>query len=558
MKSQVLFLLFATVLLATPLSVIAQSSPATTEIEQLRSLVGVQQKALEQQQAQIQKLQSAMAEQQQMLIGVVQNGSGTAKLVPAVDRTVDLRADGHAVQTPDNQATPADQEPTLAEQEAVEEELQRGPEIADATPVTPALKLGPAKIRLLGYPAMTMVWRSTNSGGNVGTSFANIPFDSTVPGNTSEFRISPQSTRLALRADVDLNTSKAAGYFEMDFGGSPNAGTIAVTSSSYTFRIRQAWFDWSKGKWDLTGGQLFTLMTPLKKGILPWPGDVATTQVVDTNYVAGLVRGRYPQLRIAYKASPGTWFGFSLENPEQQVGNNVVYPSALSSILITQYNTGANELKVPNMTPDFVFKGAFDGKMGERAIHFDAGTVMRVFRSWNGVTVSGKDYAFGWGVGANFTAEIVKGVRLVLDGFATDGAGRYIGGLAPDAIVKANGTISPIHSYSWVSGFEIAPSKISGIYFYYSGLYAQKNATANSDGSCCVGYGYPGANTNADRLIQEITGGYSRVVWKFENVGSVQWGAQYAYEMLSPWVAGTGPNQAHANMIFGQLRYNLP
>ena len=467
----------------------------------------MQQKALEQQQAQIQKLQSAMAEQQQMLIGVVQNGSGTAKLVPAVDRTVDLRADGHAVQTPDNQATPADQEPTLAEQEAVEVELQRGPEIADATPDTPALKLGPAKIRLLGYPAMTMVWRSTNSGGNVGTSFANIPFDSTVPGNTSEFRISPQSTRLALRADVDLNTSKAAGYFEMDFGGSPNAGTIAVTSSSYTFRIRQAWFDWSKGKWDLTGGQLFTLMTPLKKGILPWPGDVATTQVVDTNYVAGLVWGRYPQLRIAYKASPGTWFGFSLENPEQQVGNNVVYPSALSSILITQYNTGANELKVPNMTPDFVFKGAFDGKMGERAIHFDAGTVMRVFRSWNGVTVSGKDYAFGWGVGANFTAEIVKGVRLVLDGFATDGAGRYIGGLAPDAIVKANGTISPIHSYSWVSGFEIAPSKISGIYFYYSGLYAQKNATANSDGSCCVGYGYPGANTNADRLIQEITGG---------------------------------------------------
>src|SRR5271166_4972106 len=127
-----------------------------------------------------------------------------------------------------------------------------------------------------------------------------------------------------------------------------------------------------------------------------------------------------------------------------------------------------------------------------------------------------------------------------------------------DATVKANGSISPIHSYSWVGGLEIAPSKVSGLYFYYSGVYAQKNATVNSDGTCCVGYGYPGANTNADRSIQEITGGYSRVVWKFENVGSVQWGAQYAYELLNPWVAGTGPNSAHANMIFGQLRYNLP
>lgn len=110
-----------------------------------------------------------------------------------------------------------------------------------------------------------------------------------------------------------------------------------------------------------------------------------------------------------------------------------------------------------------------------------------------------------------------------------------------------------------MSGFEIAPSKITGLYFYYSGLYAQKNATLNTDGTCCVGYGYPGANTNADRLIQEATFGYSRVFWKYENVGSMQWGAQYAYVWLDPWVAAVnGPNSAHANMLFGQVRFNLP
>ena len=35
---------------------------------------------------------------------------------------------------------------------------------------------------------------------------------------------------------------------------------------------------------------------------------------------------------------------------------------------------------------------------------------------------------------ANFSVETAKGLRLVLDGFADSGAGRYIGGLIPDVI----------------------------------------------------------------------------------------------------------------------------
>jgi len=562
-KSLVSCLLLSLFQLATSLSGFAQSPPATTDVEQLRLLVGAQQKALEQQQAQIQKLQSAMAEQQQMLIGVVQNSNSNPRLMPAVDRTADLRAGDYNSQTPQDaqtQPAPPAEELTLEQQEEQQGELERGPEIADPKPDTPALNLGPAKLRVLGYPSMTMLWRSTNSGGNVGTSFASLPFGNAWQGNTSEFRISPQSTRLALRADLSVGDTKAAGYFEMDFGGSPNPGNVAVTSSSYSFRLRQAFFNWVPGKWDLTGGQAFSLMTPLKKGITPWPGDVATTQVVDTNYVAGLVWGRYPQIRIAHAPYKGFWWGFSIENPEQQVGNNVVFPTNLNSIVSNQYNTGSQELKIPNMTPDFVFKGAFDSKMSNgNNIHLDVGTVMRVFRSSNNAAnVSTHDHAFGWGVQGNFMVEVAKGYTLVLQGFASDGAGRYIGGLAPDVIVKANGSISPIHSYSWVSGLQIAPNKQTGFYFYYSGLYAQRNAGLDSTGTCCVGFGGPGSNLNPDRYIQEATGGWSRVLWKFENVGSVQYGVQYAYAWLVPWVAAKGASQANANMVFGQFRYNLP
>ena len=452
-----------------------------------------------------------------------------------------------------------EQQPLSPEAQKVQDELQRGPEIADLTPDTPALNLGPAKIRLIGYTAFTGLYRTTNSGGNVGTSFASLPFDNTVPGNTSEFRLSAQSTRLALRADADLKSSKAAGYFEMDFGGAV-PGNVAVTSSSYGFRIRQAWFDYSKGKWELTGGQLFSLMTPVKKDILPWPGDVSITQVIDQNYVAGLVWGRYPQLRVVYRYSDAASFGFSLENPEQQVGSGVVFPTLLAPTLETQYNVGTNELGVPNAAPDFVIKASFDGKLGGHAAHLDLGGVMRVFRNYTpyqGNGVSSHNYAFGGGGNVNATFEVATGYRLVANAFAGSGAGRYIGGLVPDVIVRANGNISPIKAYSWVSGFEAAPNKLTGLYVYYSGVYGKKNATLDTDGTF-IGWGYPGASNVADRYIQEVTEGFSRAFWRHENLGSVQLGIQYAYLFLHPWVAGTGPSAANSSMVLGQVRYNLP
>src|SRR5580698_5924035 len=214
-------------------SAMAQNSSNSAEIENLKLIVDHQQKALEQQQAQIQALQSALTEQKKMLVSLVHEATSSDTANPPANP----KTDNHLQAQNEPSSVPSEQQPLTPQQTQVEEELQRGPEIADITPTTPALKLGPAKIRLLGYPAMTTLWRSTNSGGNVGTNFANLPFDDTIPGTTSEFRVSPQSTRLALRVDADLASSNAAGYFEMDFGGAPNAGNIAVTASSYTFRI---------------------------------------------------------------------------------------------------------------------------------------------------------------------------------------------------------------------------------------------------------------------------------------------------------------------------------
>ena len=411
-------LVIALAVVVISLSMKAQS-PSETELDELKAQMKEQQKLLEKQQARIETLESALATQQKTRAEVAHYGASGPAMVPAVAHTADVATGVDGVQAPPNQAMPSQQQPLSPEAEKVQEELQRGPEIADVTPDTPAIQLGPAKVRLIGYPALTTVYRSTNSGGNVGTSFTSLPFSSTVPGNTSEFRLSTQSTRLAIRVDADLKTSKAAGYFEMDFGGTV-PGNVAVSSTSYGFRIRQAWFDWSKGKFEITGGQLFTLMTPVKKDILPWPGDVATTQVIDTNYVPGLVWGRYPQVRLDYHYSNATSFAFSIENPEQQVGSGsasgVIFPAALVSTLNTQYNIGTNELKVPNATPDFVVKASFNGQLGGHTAHLDVGGLLRVFRNYapySGNGVSGHNYVVGGGGNLDFSFEIVKGLRLV-------------------------------------------------------------------------------------------------------------------------------------------------
>jgi len=544
--------LLLSALMVSWVSALGQNSVAS-DIDQLKMQLAKQQKRIE-------ALESALTMQQQALVR-----ASIANTKPIVSDAIERSADDspvieHEVQTQKAFIQEQSQQPLSPKAQKVEDELQRGPEIADVTPTTPALNLGPAKIRLIGYAALSNIYRSTNSGGNVATSFGSLPFDNTVAGNTSEFRFSAQNTRLAMRADADLKSSKVAGYFEIDFLGQVPGNVAAASPSNYGLRMRHAWFDFQKGKWEITCGQLFSLVTPLKNTISPWPGDVSITQVIDQNFVAGLVWGRSPQVRIVYHYSDGVSFGFSAENPEQQVGSSVEFPSALAPTLGTQYNTGSQGLAVPNALPDFLVKASFDGKLGGHATHLDVGGVMREFRNYapfedNGL--SGHNHAFGGGGNLNASFDAATGYRLVLNAFAGSGAGRYIGGLVPDVMVRANGDISPIKSYSWVSGLEIAPSTRTGLYVYYSGVYGQRNVAVDTDGAF-IGWGYPGASNAAERTIQEISPGISHTFWKQENLGSVQFGVQYAYVVLHPWVAGTGPAEAHTHMVLGQMRYNLP
>ena len=265
----------------------------------------------------------------------------------------------------------------------VERPLNPTQEVAGEVAEGPALPVGAAQLRIGGYLGVTGLYRSTNGGGGTGTSFASIPYKDTLQGNVSESRLTAQASRITLRVDADFPEDrprfrKLGGYFEMDFNGAVS-GTIAVTSTSAGFRLRHAFAEVQYSDSFYMGvGQAFSLMTPQKDQVSMWPSDVEMSQAVDTNYLAGMVWGRIPQFRLAWRPSRTFNWAFSLENPEQQLGTSMVtLPLCCASDLDAQYNTGSDELNVPNLMPDIVTRVALNPT---KAVHVDVGGVFRVFR----------------------------------------------------------------------------------------------------------------------------------------------------------------------------------
>jgi hypothetical protein len=424
-------------------------------------------------------------------------------------------------------------------------------------------KLGDAFFTPVGFMDMTSITRSTNPGSGIGTNFGSIPYSGTQTGSIGETRLSPQNSRIGMRVDTGFKDYKVMGYWESDFlgqlGNPPNGG-LAVSSNPYVFRLRLFWVDVQKNGWEFLAGQSWSLMTPNRRGVSPLPGDLFYSQDIDVNYQLGLTWGRIPGFRGAYHWGDKASFALALENSEPYVGGGnggsaIVAPAAIAGILGSQVNNGSSVISASALHPDIIAKLAFDPS--DRA-HFE----FVGLESTNRISNPASTPAFqtstkaGGGGEFNFNFELFKGFRLIDNNYWSSGGGRYIFGQAPDFVIRADGSLSLVHSASTVAGFEAQAGKTL-LYAYYGGVYIGKDLTIDTNKKL-VGYG-PISSDGQNRTIQEFTVGTNTTLAKSPRWGGLNLMFQYSYLQRNPWLAsGTSPSNANLSMGFVNLRYTLP
>jgi hypothetical protein len=434
---------------------------------------------------------------------------------------------------------------------------------------TPAfIRLGSTCLTPIGFMDLTSLWRDKNAASSIGTNFGSIPYNNTVNGKISEFRFSPQNSRIGFRFDGDWKGTHFIGYNEFDFLGTSAALNLTVTNGAFVPRLRLFWVDARKGSWEFLAGQSWSMLTPNRTGISALPGDLFYSQVIDVNYMAGLTWTRQPGMRVLFHAGDKVTFGFSAENPDQYIGGSggegaITLPAAYTGLAGTQLDnapsqfTGPNTvLAVPTLTPDFIAKVAFDPSS---RFHAEVTGLERNFKILNTANLSlgQTNTKAGGGIQVGLNGEIFPGFRLITTNYWSDGGGRYLFGESPDLVVNANAALSLVHAGGTVDGFEARIHKLL-LYAYYGGIYIGRNSQVDATGKP-VGYGYTGSPNNQNRAIQEISFGFNQTIWADPRYGAINLMGQYAWITRAPWyVAAGAPDATHDNTIFVNVRYTLP
>jgi hypothetical protein len=514
-----------------------KSSTKDDEVDQLKATVADQQKRIEQ-------LEQALADQKKLIERALHLSTGTT----GVD----------ANNSASNASTPIQPDANASSQPAAIAAIKKPP--ADE-PSPLQLRIGNVAITPYGFIDLTAVIRGKDVASGLSTNFGSIPFSNTVFGHLSEFRFTAQNTRLGLRVDAHHGDTDILGLVETDFAGT-SPGNVAVTTNSNSLRIRLAWIDFRKNKWELLGGQSWSLLTPNRKGTSPIPADIFSTQNIDQSSQIGLTWARQPQFRVIYHANQTITLALSLEAAEQYGGGSagagvITLPVALADSYAPQIDLGGSTFGAANLHPDIIGKAAFDPNLAGRDLHFEVSGLLSSLAFFNPLTQT-KHYKTGGGFSFGVNYEAFKGFQLIGNGFYSDGGGRYIFGLAPNMIINADGSATLEHSASTVDGVEYQINATNIFDAYYGGAFIDRTVAVDSNGQP-VGYGYSGSPLNHNRSLQQITFGYTHTFWRDPNYGAVQFISQYSYVVRNPWSVPVGqPAHANTNLLYLSIRYTLP
>lgn len=442
-----------------------------------------------------------------------------------------------------------------------------------------------------GYFAAETVWRQRALNADVNTPFNALPMPGASQYNISEFNASGRQSRIAMLVQGKLPAVKIGGYYEADF---LSAGTTSNDneSNSYTLRQRQFWaqaaFD---SGWTITGGQMWSLVTETSKGLDPRSEQLPMT--IDAQYHVGFSWARQYGLRFEKKLGDKMWLAIAVEEPQTtfKVGGTTT-PFLLGAAGNSGglYNSAQSSYSF-NLTPDFIFKAAFEPGFG----HYEVFGILSTFRDRTfpvGASPANNS-AVGGGGGANVWFPFAGShVDLGFHALIGDGLGRYGSAGLPDATVRPDGTLALIRSYQGLGTLEFHNPKFD-VYFNAGDEYAGR--TQYISGSSLIpneGYGAigfdnagcwtepnPGSGGFSPGFLAACTGnvrnifeGTAGIWYNFYKgpMGQMKLGLQFSHEALNTWAGvgstgictsathpSCGPSTSE-DMLFTSLRYYIP
>ncbi len=453
---------------------------------------------------------------------------------------------------------------------------------AQAQDTTAALHYKGLTIQPVGYAAAELVWRQRNISGDIGSSFSAIPFSGTTNGSMTEARFSGRQSRIGLLTTGNAGTARITGYWESDFLSSGTSSN-SNESNSYSLRIRQFFVSAAMTNgWTISGGQMWSLMTPDKNGMNPRSEAVPLT--IEAQYAVGFNWARQAGVRFVKQLGDQASFGLGLEESQSTysarnapVSFSIVgQPGGSLLNATTTYST--------DDSPDVVAKLAFDPKGWG---HWELKAVGSAFqdRIFDPTSVFGgirNATNYGFGVGFGVWVPMMAGGRDMMDvglsGLWGQGIGRYGTTQLPDVTVNAKQELTPITAAQLLLSLEAHPTTNLDVYSYIGTEYAGRADYVSAAGAG-VGYGSPlnnnsgcqteAAPTNQTTPNSGVCNADTRAFWQANlgfwyrfykgAAGTVQWGMQYSYTSKNSW-AGAGGIQPQAidNMVFSSFRYVLP
>jgi hypothetical protein len=347
-----------------------------------------------------------------------------------------------------------------------------------------------------------------------------------------------------------VGSASMRSFLEIDFLGN-GPGNAFVTANSHTPRMRHAWAQYTRGKFDFTGGQAWTFLMPNRNGLSPASADVVPTQVLDANLHVGLVWARQMQFRFVAHPTKTFAAGVSLENAQPFVGAAVVLPA---SFPVSEVDAGANP-GAPSPYPDIIGKVAFDPQTGKTHQHIEASVLVSSYHSYNSATDT-KHSATGTGFSVGGVFEPVRSVRVIGTTLFSSGGGRYMIGLAPDFIVHPDASLSTVGARSGLVGVEAQVQPPTALFGYYGTVHVDQRV--GTDAGKPYGYGIAGS-TAANKTIDETTVGFNHAFFREPRYGSMQLIVQYSFVKRTPWsVPESTPSSAHVHMFYVSARYVIP